>query len=172
MCGSPSKRCAAFMFTGAVIWQMVTGGYSCSRIETTYRQKCRLKCWPVLAPQASTNRLLFTRAFKLHAIITILDGRILPLDDIVLVVSRLDDTGKLCDGVEATRRWIILFIMPPATDQRIHRCMHHGCKGRINKNAPSKAAVVIDGMEVCHMQIATVMWQCMNHCNVRLSLVW
>ena len=64
------------------------------RLENIYIEKCKIHGWEVPAPILSSKGLLFARAFKIHAIVTLLNGKTRPLGASVKVVSHVDASGK------------------------------------------------------------------------------
>lgn len=87
--------------------QMVAGGNSFNGLRDTYVDKCNLKGWPILEILSnSKNGHMFSRAFKLHCIITLLNGSTRPLGESVRVISCLDNKGKGRCGLEAVIQWM------------------------------------------------------------------
>ena len=137
------RRC----FLKAPCLQITEGGTSFKCLEECYVRKCESNGWPCQLPTSSKGEA-FTFSFKLHALITILNGSGSPLGQQMRIMKRLDSAGKLRCGMELTIKWAITSHFSTHPERKTHSFDVPGCGGAVSEGAAPVTSVVMDGCEV------------------------
>lgn len=139
--------------------QVMVGKSSFGEIEEWYKSTCNSRGWRCPLPNNSHGRT-FCHAFKMHIMITLLNGSRRPLGCSLKVPNYKDSRGKTRDGTEGGVAEVVERLdLGSRTEQFFHGTMAPGCCGGFC-GQPASWCVVGDAMEVCLI----------HHCPCALSL--
>lgn len=132
---------------------MRVGGLSFRVLEETYVEMCRCYGWPSHVLPSSNGRV-FSKAFKHHAIVMILNGRDTPLGVSHTLNNTPDRNRKMRCGLEAAMKAIV-DTLPARGEHWSHIAKVIGC-GCVFEGTEPATCLVMGGVEVRIQCIRTI----------------